>query len=63
MTWIVLAAGWLVVAVAMALLLGGAVRLADRRATEERLFTFLEADLRSGSSAPRPHGPRAPTAG
>jgi hypothetical protein len=63
MSWILLAAAWPVVAVAVALLLGGAIRLADRRAAEERLFAFLEADLNSGLAAPPVHGRWPPTAG
>ncbi len=62
MTWIMLAAAWLVASVALALALGGAVRLADRRTAEERPFTSLEADQRAGSSLPA-DGPRTATAG
>ncbi len=63
MTWILLAGAWFVLAAGVALLLGSVVRLADRRAAEDRLFTLLETDLRSTSSLSAAHGTRAPAAG
>ncbi len=63
MTWILLAAAWFVLVAGVALLLGGVVRSADRRAAEDRLLTVLEADLRSASPLPAAHGPRTRTAG
>ncbi len=63
MTWILLAAAWLVLAVGVALLLGGVIQSAGRQAAEDRRLIALEADLRSASSLPAAHEPRTPTAG
>ncbi|WP_409331708.1 hypothetical protein [Trujillonella humicola] len=43
---------WLLTAPFMAVLIGKSIAFADRRAQEDSLFTFLEADLRRGTRRP-----------
>lgn len=54
MTWVPIAvAGWLLLAVVIALGIGGGIRLADRRARRSRTAPDVVSDLRTAPSGGR----------